>query len=177
MTETKRIPWDWETYSKEPQNWQVYNRAGVKILHVYMSCEEYPDEDSSKLTYMYYTTEGSLNSNSTTLQGFYYADRSLTSHDIVEMECIEPVEKVKPKIHVYFQHTPELHNIFWNKVNKSLTVAGPYDMIPNAIKDAAEVEKKLSDYIHLTTITLESHPQVLEVMKALGIVKVSNLTT
>ena len=181
MTETKRIPWDWETYSKEPHNWQVYNRAGDKILHVYMNCDRYPDDDSSKLVYTYYTEDNVFNTNTTTLQGFYYQDRSLTSHDIVEMECIEPVEiepveKVKPKIHVYFQHTPELHNIFWNKVNKSLTVAGPYDMIPNAIKDAAEVEEKLSDYIHLTTITLESHPQVLEVMKALGIVKESKST-
>lgn len=177
MTETKRIPWDWETYSKEPQNWQVYNRGGVKILHVYMNCEKYSNDDSSKLVYTYYTEADVFNTNTTTLHGCYYHDSSLTSHDIVEMECIEPVAKVKPKPHVYFQHTPELHNIFWNKVNKSLTVAGPYDMIPNAIKDAAEVEKKLSDYIHLTTITLESHPQVLEVMKALGIVKVSNLTT
>jgi hypothetical protein len=173
MIATERVPWNWETYSKEPNNWQVYNRAGVKILHVYMNCSKYTDDDSSKLMYFYYNEEDRLGSNTTTLHGTYYTDRSLTSLDIVEMECIEPEEKVKPEPHVYFQHTPELHNIFWNKVHKSLTVAGPYDMVPNAIKDAARVEKLSSDHIHLATITIESHPQVLEVMKAKGLVKES----
>jgi hypothetical protein len=169
MTKVRvRIPWNWDLFSKNPNNWELYNRRGVKIMYV----NHDPDRNShSKILYEYCDDDGDTMRRTVGYDGKYHSDCTNNEYDLTYMVMIkndtldDEEELTIPKSLMFA--------VFLNTETNLLSYYGltnyenPED-IERAVKLVIEGS---STKVHLATINLEDHPQVKVALKAQGLTR------
>ena len=169
--ENVRIAWNWDLFSKNPNNWEVYNRRGVKITFI----NHDPERTShSKVLYEHYDDCGDVMRRTVGYDGKYYSDCSKNEYDLTYMvmiknDTLDDDEEITIPKRLMFA-------VFLNTKTNLLSYYGLTNCEnPEDIERAVKlVIKETSTKVHLATINLEDHPQVKVALKAQGLTRKKN---
>jgi hypothetical protein len=172
MTKVRvRIPWNWDLFSKNPNNWEVYNRRGVKITFI----NHDPERTShSKVLYDYYDDYGDVMRRIVGYDGKYNSDCIKNEYDLTYMVMIK-----NDTLDDEEELTIPKRLMFAVFLNTETNLLSCYRLTncenPQEIEEAVKLFiEGASTKVHLATINLEDHPQVKVALKAQGLTRKKN---
>lgn len=149
----KTIPFDYELYRENPERWQLLSRDNrpVKILRY-----------KKDYTYPLRGAIDKADRTSWTTGGLKYL--SICSND--DITTMQEVADSKPE-HRHIDIKPILINLQLDKRTGKFHTTAPFESLEDAMLSKNHVTA-FRDWKYLGTISLEQHPQVIELLLAEG---------
>ena len=161
---TIKEPFNYKIYSSNPSLWKLQTILGLEVINLTCTGDS---RDTYPLVGQIIEKDSSIRKMSWTIKGAYHAALSGTSYDITIMERIEEIEesKVKGKL---IDCEPMLIAIFLDSDRKLKVSYGPTDSYLEVTSDVESIKRYNPDFEFLGIISLEQHPQVVELLLEKG---------
>ena len=169
---------DIKKYLSEPGQWRVFNGYDEEIVALFCNEKALLSDFNLKKEYVltairrYKNDEGLIEHDTETynVDGDYSTEPEAMDTDYKNrsLKYMIRVEAAKPEPLPVFDHSLNFYNVYYNVKNKKVKCSMPHNTIANA---QGSIMLADDENIHLATITLESHPQILEAMRAHGLLK------
>lgn len=174
----KVTPFDIKKYLSEPGQWRVFNGYDEELVALFCNEKAMLSDFNLKNDYVltgirrYKNDDGLIEHDTETynVDGDYNTEPEAMDTDYKRrsLKYMIRAEAAKPEPLPVFDHNLNFYNVYYNVKSKKITCSMPHRTIANAQSGTILTN---DERIHLATITLESHPQILEAMRGHGLLK------
>ena len=170
----KSIPFDYNTYIENPEDWTLECRTDGIWYKVVAIFKTSADESYPLKGVIYNPFDETYDEMCWTLNGEY--DRSTTSntYDITDMTKVEKLKKeTSPQVVVYSSIKICIYNIVLDNITGCIRFVGGYLDIKEALVAGTVLEKDPS-LTYLGIHSLHNHPSFEQVLLEKGLAKIVN---